>query len=68
MARTKTSFINVKVDDKGTKIRVIAEHCDFTEMSLETLRKLAEDMWKQFMYSAVRCNVNRKVNYEHETQ
>lgn len=57
MARVKTNVVNVKVDDKGTKIAVRVECADVASLSLEALRKLYESQWKQFMYSTVQATI-----------
>lgn len=57
MARVKTNVVNVKVDDKGTKIAVRVECADVSSLSREALEALYTSQWKQFMYSTVQQTI-----------
>ena len=57
MARVKTNVVNVKVDDKGTKITVKVECADVASVNVEALQKMYESQWKQFMYSTVQATI-----------
>ena len=58
MARKATSTIKVKVSESPeTFVTVNAKHTNFAEFSVETFRKLAEQTWKQFMYSTVQTTI-----------
>jgi len=57
MARTKTNTVNVKVDDKGTKIAVKVQCADVSSLTREALESLYTSQWKSFMYSTVQATI-----------
>ena len=57
MARVKTNVVNVKVDDKGTKVTVKVECADVALVNVEALQRMYESQWKQFMYSTVQATI-----------